>query len=72
MAVWERGSATRSSSIPTAKGKPLHYEKEFKIVPGRYSFTMAFSSGGESFGKLEVPLTVDPRQAGELALSGWS
>ena len=55
---------------PDSKGKPLHYEKEFKIVPGRYSFTMAFSSGGESFGKLEAPLTVDPRQAGELALSG--
>ena len=31
---------------------------------------MAFSSGGESFGKLEMPLTVEPRQTGELALSG--
>jgi VWFA-related protein len=55
---------------PDSRGKPLHYEKEFKIVPGSYSFTMAFSSGGESFGKLEMPLNVDPRQAGELALSG--
>jgi VWFA-related protein len=55
---------------PDSQGKPLHYEKEFKIVPGQYSFTMAFSSGGESFGKLEMPLTVEPRQAGELALSG--
>jgi VWFA-related protein len=55
---------------PDSKGKPLHYEKEFKIVPGSYSFTMAFSSGGESFGKLEMPLTVDTRQPGQLALSG--
>jgi len=55
---------------PDSRGRPLHYEKEFKIVPGRYSFTMAFSSGGESFGKLEMPLNVDSRQAGELALSG--
>jgi VWFA-related protein len=55
---------------PDSRGKPLRYEKEFKIVPGRYSFTMAFSSGGESFGKLEMPLNVDSRQAGELALSG--
>jgi VWFA-related protein len=55
---------------PDSRGKPLHYEKEFKIVPGHYSFAMAFSSGGESFGKLEVPLIVDPRQAGELAISG--
>jgi VWFA-related protein len=52
------------------RGKPLHYEKEFRIVPGRYNFTIVFSSGGESFGKLEAPLAVDPRQAGELAISG--
>jgi hypothetical protein len=55
---------------PDSRGKPLHYEKEFKIVPGAWNFTIAFSSGGESFGKLESPLSVDPRQAGELALSG--
>jgi VWFA-related protein len=51
-------------------GKPLHYEKEFKIAPGQYSFTMAFSSGGESFGKLEAPLSVEAWKAGDLALSG--
>jgi hypothetical protein len=31
---------------------------------------MAFSSGGQSFGKLEAPLNVQPRKAGELALGG--
>jgi VWFA-related protein len=55
---------------PEGQGKPLHYEKEFRIAPGRYSFTMTFSSGGEGFGKIEVPLIVDPRKEGELALSG--
>jgi len=55
---------------PDSKGKLLHYEKEFKIVPGQYAFTMAFSSGGESFGKREAALKVDPRQEGELAISG--
>jgi hypothetical protein len=55
---------------PDSRGKALHYEKEFKIVPGSYNFTMAFSSGGESVGKLEMPLTVDTRQPGQLALSG--
>jgi VWFA-related protein len=55
---------------PDSKGKSLHYEKEFKIFPGRYTFTLAFSSGGESFGKLEAPLTIDSRQEGELAMSG--
>jgi VWFA-related protein len=55
---------------PDTKGKALHYEKEFKIIPGSYNFTMAFSSGGESFGKLEMPLAVDTRQPGQVALSG--
>jgi len=55
---------------PDTRGKVLHYEKEFKIIPGSYNFTMAFSSGGESFGKLEMPLTVDTRQPRQLALSG--
>ena len=51
--------------------KPLHYEKEFRIVPGQYSFTMAFGQGeGASFGKVEKALVVDPFSGGELALSG--
>jgi VWFA-related protein len=51
------------------KEKPLHYEKEFKIAPGQYKFTVVFNSGGESFGRLEQPLRIDPYQAGQLALS---
>jgi hypothetical protein len=58
------------AEIEKLKEKPLLYEKEFKIAPGHYSFTMAFSSGGQSFGKLVAPLNVEPRQAGELAMSG--
>jgi VWFA-related protein len=57
------------AEIEKLKGKFLHYEKEFKIAPGQYRFTVAFSSGGQSFGKLEAPLDVAPRKAGELALS---
>jgi VWFA-related protein len=57
------------AEIDKLKGKRFHYEKEFKIAPGQYRFAMAFSSGGQSFGKLEVPLDVEPRKAGELALS---
>jgi VWFA-related protein len=57
------------AEIDKMKGKSLHYEKAFKIAPGQYRFTMAFSSGGQSFGKLEAPLDVEPRKAGELALS---
>lgn len=52
------------------KGKPVHYEKQFKIAPGRYNFTIAFGSGNASFGKSEMPLTVDPYKPGEVMLSG--
>jgi VWFA-related protein len=57
------------AEIEKLKGKPLHYEKEFKIAPGQYNFTMALSSGGQTFGKLEMPLDVQSWKAGELALS---
>jgi VWFA-related protein len=58
------------AQIKKLKEKPLHYEKEFKIAPGRYSFTMVLSSGDANFGKLEMPLVVDAWKTSELALSG--
>jgi len=51
------------------KGTPVHYEKEFKIAPGKYSFALAFGSGGASFGKIEAPLAVQPWTGGGLTLS---
>lgn len=63
------------SEIEKLKGTSVHYEKEFKIAPGKYNFALAFGSGGEigkpgdSFGKIETPLDVEPWNAGELALS---
>jgi VWFA-related protein len=44
--------------------KPIHYEKEFRIAPGQYSFTLA-----SDFGKATMPLVVDSWTAGKLALS---
>jgi VWFA-related protein len=41
------------------EAQPLHYEKEFKIIPGRYTLTAVFDSGGTSFGKAEMPLAID-------------
>ncbi len=52
------------------KGTPVHYEKEFKIAPGTYNFTLTFSAGAASFGKIETPLEIEPWNGGELALSG--
>jgi|SRR5579871_879375 len=52
------------------KEKPfLHYEDQFEVAAGQYTFKVAFSSGGESFGKLETPVTVDPFDGKQLSLS---
>jgi VWFA-related protein len=45
--------------------KPIHYEKEFRIAPGQYSFTLA-----SDFGKTTMPLAVESWTPGKLALSG--
>jgi VWFA-related protein len=50
--------------------KPLHYENQFDVASGQYNFKVVFSSGGESFGKLEQPLVVDPNDGSQFGLSG--
>jgi VWFA-related protein len=56
--------------VEAFKKSPLHYENQFEIASGRYSLKLAFSAGGENFGKIEQALTVDPYDPGEFALSG--
>ena len=51
------------------KQKPLHYENQFDVASGQYNFKVVFSSGGESFGKLEQPLVVDPNDGTQFGLS---
>jgi VWFA-related protein len=57
------------TQFESRKQQTIHYEKEFKIAPGHYTFTVAFGQGEASFGKIEAPLAIDP-WSGELALSG--
>jgi VWFA-related protein len=52
------------------KQTPLRYERQFKIAPGEYTFTVVFSAGGDSFGKLEQRLVIEPYQTGQFAMSG--
>jgi VWFA-related protein len=52
---------------------PYHYQNQFEIVPGQYTFRMAFSSdssGEHGFGKVEMPLTIDPWNGQTLSMSG--
>jgi VWFA-related protein len=48
---------------------PFHYENQFDIGAGNYKLTVVFSSGGESFGKIEQPVLVDPYDAKGLFIS---
>jgi VWFA-related protein len=51
---------------------PYHYENQFEVAPGQYNFRMAFTSGGpdaQGFGKVEMPLIVDPWNGQSLAIS---
>lgn len=52
------------------KTKPVHYEQELKIAPGQYTLTVAFSAGGENFGKLVQSIAIQPYQPGQFSLSG--
>lgn len=47
----------------------FQYETQFNIAAGSYTLKVAFSSGGESFGKLEQPLVIDAYDDKQLAVS---
>lgn len=49
--------------------KPFHYENQFDVGSGQYTLKVAFSSGGEGFGKLETPLAIDPNDGKKFTLS---
>lgn len=48
---------------------PYLYSTQLDAAPGDYQFVVVFSSGGESFGKVEMPLTIEPYQPGDFAMS---
>ena len=39
------------------------------MASGQYNFKVVFSSGGESFGKLEQPLVIDPNDGNQFGVS---
>ena len=56
--------------VEAFKEQPLHYENQFELASGQYTLKVAFSSGDESFGKLEVPLPIDPYDGKQFIMSG--
>jgi hypothetical protein len=50
--------------------KPYHYENQFDVAAGQYNLKVVFSSSGDSFGKLEMPLAVAPYDSKQFGMSG--
>lgn len=48
---------------------PYHYENQFQMAPGKYRFTMAFSSDNGALGKLESPLDIPAWDGNSLGFS---
>ena len=46
-----------------------HYENQFDVASGEYNLKVAFSAGGENFGKLELPLVIEPYDTNKFSLS---
>jgi len=52
------------------KENPMHYENQFDVASGKYNLKVVFASSGESFGKVEMPLVVDPYDSKQFSMSG--
>ncbi|MGC2721255.1 MAG: hypothetical protein WA209_16855, partial [Candidatus Acidiferrales bacterium] len=49
--------------------KPMQYENQFLIAPGKYNFTLVVGGGGDKFAKLEKVLAVEAFDGKQMALS---
>jgi VWFA-related protein len=50
--------------------KPLHYDNQFDVAAGKYSFKVVFRAGGEDFGKMEKPLDIADYDGKKFSISG--
>jgi len=50
----------------------FHYENQFDAASGQYTLKVVFSAGGEAFGKIETPLTVEPYDGKQFVLSSMA
>jgi VWFA-related protein len=50
--------------------QPFHYENQFDVASGQYTLKVVFSSGNESFGKLQLPLVIDSYDGKQFSMSG--
>ena len=58
-----------AKEVEKFRQRPLHYETQFEITPGNYSLKLAFTSGGEAFGRLKLPLVIEPYESTQFSIS---
>jgi VWFA-related protein len=51
--------------------KPMHYENQFDVAPGKYTLKVVINSGS-NFGTVEAPLVVDPWDGRHFAMSAMA
>lgn len=52
------------------QNQPFNYENQFDVASGQYTLKVVFSSGNESFGKLQLPLVIDSYDGKQFSMSG--
>jgi VWFA-related protein len=52
--------------------QPYHYENQFEVAAGQYNLKVVVNSGGDTFGKVETPLIVDPYDGTKFVLSSMA
>lgn len=62
-------AADNKKEMQAFSERPLHYEDQFDIASGQYTLKVAFSSGGQNFGKVEAPLAIDAFDGKHFSLS---
>ena len=55
--------------VENFKHNPLHYQHQFEAAPGNYDLKVVFTSGGDHFAKLDLPLVIDPYDGKQIAMS---
>jgi VWFA-related protein len=49
--------------------QPFQYQNTFDVAPGNYTLKVVMSLGGETFGKYETPLQIEPNEGKPFTLS---
>ncbi|MGA8765878.1 MAG: hypothetical protein WB559_02570, partial [Candidatus Acidiferrales bacterium] len=50
--------------------RPTRYSNQFQIAPGKYRLDVVLAAGGQSFGKFETPLVIDPYDGNTFSVGG--